>query len=64
MFSALISGIAIVHTTGMPVVYSVELGNGGWRLIRKLYRADPLTYPKCGRSLLIIRFIDNLLRHQ
>jgi len=27
LFSALITGIAIVHTTGMPVAYSFELGN-------------------------------------
>ena len=29
MFSALINGIAIVHTTGMPVVYSFELAQLG-----------------------------------
>jgi hypothetical protein len=29
LFSALITGIAIVHTTGMPVVYSFELDEGG-----------------------------------
>jgi len=30
------------------------------RLIRKGYRTDPLTCPKCGARLRIIRFIDNL----